>query len=80
MPNFRFKVTLKEEAKDRRGLPMRRLVLEAVESDAFRSDAPLPKGLTPAPPRGVIDADVSASFAKAFDIGDEFDLIPRERR
>lgn len=92
LPKFRFKVTGKSVAPNLRGDEMRKLTLEAVPSEAFQSEADVereqahrdataekPSSLpTPAPPVGRIDVLVNAAFAKQFDFGDEFDLIPRE--
>jgi hypothetical protein len=78
MPKFRFEVTGKAKANNVRGQEMRRLTLLAVESDAFRATGELPDGVEPAPPEGHISVLVNADFAKTFDIGDQFDLTPRE--
>jgi hypothetical protein len=78
LPKFRFEVTGKVKARNIRGQEMRRVTLAAVESEAFASPEPLAKGQPPAPPDGAISILVNPEFAKAFDIGDQFDLIPRE--
>lgn len=79
LPKFRFEVTGKAKANNIRGQEMRRLTLKAVESEAFLSTTPLPAGVTkPDEPFGSIDVVVNPDFAKQFDIGDQFDLIPRE--
>lgn len=78
LPKFRFEVTGKAKAANERGQEMRRVTLRAVPSEAFLADARLPEGTTAPGPDGTISVLVSVRFAAAFDIGDQFDLIPRE--
>jgi hypothetical protein len=88
LPKFRFEVVGKSFARNVRGHEMRRVTLRAVPSKAFQSPedaeiADLPEKdraelPTSAPPDGEISVLVNAIFAKAFDIGDLFDLTPKE--
>jgi len=55
-----------------RGVEMRRLELVALHSDPFGDDATVP-------PNGHIAQLVTKEFAKRFQVGDEFDVIFRER-
>lgn len=77
LPKFRFEVSGKTKANNIRGQVMRRVTLSAVPSEAFLLPAPS-EGQPPAPPEGAISILVTEAFAKQFDIGDQFDLIPRE--
>jgi hypothetical protein len=77
LPKFRFEVTGKVKAPNVRGQEMRRITLAAVPSEAFLLPAPA-EGVPPAGPEGHINILVTVDFARQFDIGDQFDLIPRE--
>jgi len=73
MPACRFHVIRVGVEPDLRGEPMRRVVLRALPSDAFRSDAE-----SAPPPDGEISLLVTPAYAKKFAIGDEFDLAFHE--
>jgi hypothetical protein len=62
-----------------RGLRMRRVHLSAIAGDEFVSDDPLPENVTDPGPDGSISLLLSASAAKRFAVGDEFDLAFHER-
>lgn len=79
MAACRFRVSRVAIERNVRGQEMRRVDLHAVPSDAFLSDDELPDGLTAPEPDGSISLLVSKSFAKKFALGDEFDIVMRER-
>lgn len=78
MPACRFVVRSVSAEPNIRGQKMRRLQLQAIESDAFLSDEALPDGVSAPEPVGSISVLVSASFAKRFQVGDAFDVQFRE--
>lgn len=55
-----------------RGLEMRRVELVALHSDPFGTDATVP-------PNGHISQVVTEEYAQRFQVGDEFDVMFRER-
>lgn len=62
-----------------RGQRMRRVQLTAVTGDEFVSDDPLPEKVSQPSPEGSISLLLSATAAKRFQVGDEFDLAFHER-
>jgi hypothetical protein len=78
MPACRFVVRSVSVEPNIRGQQMRRLQLQAIESDAFVADEPLPDNVPAPAPVGNISVLVSASYAKRFQLGDEFDVSFRE--
>lgn len=78
MSACRFRVASLAVEPDLRSHPMRLVTLTALESEPFTPDSAI-KGAAPAPPVGLISMLVSPSYAKRFSVGDEFDVIFRER-
>ena len=58
---------------------MRRLHLLAVPSDAFLADGAVPVGVLAPDPDGEISLLVNPSYAKRFQLADEFDVMFHER-
>jgi hypothetical protein len=62
MAQFRFRIVSLGDESNQRGLPMVRVRAKAVEGEAFASDTPVPKNITPCEPDGTLDVLVSESF------------------
>jgi hypothetical protein len=75
---MRFAVTQVSVEPNIRGQAMRRVRLQAIAGEAFEAPA-LPEGQTPAEPDGAISLLVTPAFARRFSLGDEFDVMLRER-
>lgn len=79
MAACRFRVRSVAAEPNVRGQDMRRVCLQAVESDAFEAGAGAEKVPVLATPDGSMSLLVNREFARRFQPGDEFDVIFHER-